>query len=712
MKENIFEGTLVGSNKGFGFVSIEGYADDFFIPPTKMAGALNGDKVVIRATNMGENSNVAEVVEIREKVNKTIIGNLTYGLIGNYVICDNSRVHKVVLINPKDLNKANVGDKVVVKVTMQPESEANLRGEIIEVLGPASDRGVLEKAILKENKLPEIFPENVIKASDNIKQEISAEEQKNRVDLTKEIIFTIDGDDSKDLDDAISIEKTPDGKYKLGVHISDVGHYVKRNSEIDKEAFSRGTSAYFPGYVIPMLPTSLSNGICSLNENVKRLTLSCEMIINKNAEVESHKIFESIIKSCGRLTYDKVFATLEGDKTVGEKYLNLVDKFKLMEELCLILENKKDEDGYLELNLPETYFDLNEKGQLVNILKKNVHIAHRIIESFMVVCNEVVAKDFCEKKVPFVYRVHETPPAEKVEVLSSFVGSLGLKINFPKHITPKDYQKILKSAENKSFSEILNKVLLISLSKARYCELCLGHFGLASTYYTHFTSPIRRYSDLTIHRIIKDYLHGELNESQAEKIDELKEFVEQASVQASVTEKRAEKAERMVDSLKMAEYMQNHIGEEFAGAVCGVTNFGIFVELDNTIEGLVRIENLPDDEYSYDEKTMKLKGRKNAYSFGDKVKIKVVAVDLSRRQIDFCEADTTYVPKPKYEKNYDIDRTQSDKRSRIKKGESSLSSIITSLNKTGKKSGKNSSRRSDGKTEKNYNKNYNKNKRK
>lgn len=694
MKEEIFEGTLVGNNKGFGFVSIEGFADDFFIPPTKMAGALDGDKVIIRPTNVGEDSNVAEVVKIVEKTNKTIIGNLTYGLIGNYVICDNPRLHKVVLINTSDLHKANVGDKVVVNITAQPESEANLRGEIIEVLGPASDRGVLEKAIIRANKLPEIFPENVIKESENIKQEISAQDEKSRVDLSNEIIFTIDGDDSKDLDDAISIEMLSDGRYKLGVHISDVGHYVKRNSEIDKEAFLRGTSAYFPGYVIPMLPTSLSNGICSLNENVKRLALSCEMIINKNAEVESHKIFESVIKSCGRLTYDKVSATLNGDKTVEEKYLKLLDKFKLMQELCLILEKKKDEDGYLELDLPETYFDLNEKGQLINIFKKEFNIAHRIIESFMVVCNEVVARDFCEKKIPFVYRVHEVPPVEKVEVLTTFAESLGLKVNLPKHITPKDYQNILKSAEDKKFREILNKVLLISLSKARYCDLCLGHFGLASTYYTHFTSPIRRYSDLTIHRIIKDYLHGKLNKSDAEKIDELKEFVETASVQASVTEKRAETAERMVDSLKMAEYMQNYIGEEFEGMVCGVTNFGVFVELENTIEGLVRIENLPDDEYSYDEKTMKLKGRKHAYSFGDKIKIKVVAVDLSRRQIEFCEAETTYVPRPKFEKNYDIDRTQFDKKMRIKKGETSLNSIINSLNKSSKKFGKKSGKKS------------------
>ncbi|MDD2445762.1 MAG: ribonuclease R [Clostridia bacterium] len=642
MKEDLFEGTLVGNSKGFGFVSIEGYDDDFFIPPNKIKGALDGDRVLIKATNIGEHSNLAEVCKVLEQANTTIIGNLTYGLIGNYVVGDNPKLHKVVLIDNKSLNKANVGDKVIVNVLTQPNNDEALRGLVTEVLGPAADRSVLEKAILRQNKLPEIFPENVINSAEKIKQEVSASDIKNRVDLTNEIIYTIDGDDSKDLDDAISIEKMPDGNYKLGVHIADVGHYVRKGSDIDKEAFLRGTSAYFPGYVIPMLPTSLSNGICSLNEGEKRLTLSCVMIIDASGNVVSYKIFESVIKSFARLTYNKVYATLQGDETVGEKYLKLKDKFKIMEELCLILEDKRDRAGFLDLDIAETYFKLNEKGQLIEVCKRENNISHRIIETFMVCCNEVIAEEFYRKKIPFIYRVHETPPEEKVEVLLSFVESLGLKIVFSKVVAPKDYQKILKCSKGKLFEEVLKKVVLISLSKARYSELCLGHFGLASPYYTHFTSPIRRYSDLAIHRIIKDYLNGRLS---SEAKDELKEFVEDASNQASITEKRAEVAERMVCSLKMAEYMQEHIGEEFDGAICGVTNFGVFVELENTIEGLIRIENLPDDQYTFDEKTMKLKGYKNSFGFGDKIKIRVVAVDLAKRQIEFCEAFTTYVPR-------------------------------------------------------------------
>ncbi len=654
MNGQFFEGNLVGNSKGYGFVGIDGYDDDFFIPPDKMNGALDGDRVLIYATNIGINSNFAEVRKIIEKSNKTVIGNLAYGLAGNYVIGDNHRLHKVVLISNKNLNKANIGDKVVVEIIEQPDNQNSLQGKIIEVLGPAAERSVLEKAIIRENKLPEVFPQNVIEAADKIADEVSADEENGRVDLTKQTLFTIDGDDAKDLDDAISIEKLPNGNFKLGVHIADVGHYVKRGSAIDKEAFNRGTSVYFPGYVIPMLPTKLSNGICSLSENAKRLTLSCEMIINEKAEVVDYKIFESVICSCGRLTYDKVFAALQGEQNLEKKYLDNLPKFKIMEELCLLLEDKKFQDGCLELDVPEAYFNLDEKGRLVEVVKRERHIAHRIIESFMIVCNETIAREFCIKKIPFIYRAHETPPQEKIDTLLSFVGHLANKpTKFSNPVQPKDYQNVLTFAENKPYKDILNKVVLISLAKARYSEQCLGHFGLASTYYTHFTSPIRRYSDLSIHRIIKDYLNKKIGNKEIEKdkkMQDLREFVEDAAVQASVTERRAETSERMVCSLKMAEYMQDYIGDDFEGTVCGVTNFGVFVELENTIEGLVRVENLPYDQYVYEERTMRLKGIKKSYGFGDKIKIRVVAVDLQRRQIEFCEASTVYMPRQRIPK--------------------------------------------------------------
>ena len=654
MNGQFFEGNLVGNSKGYGFVGIDGYDDDFFIPSSKMNGALDGDRVLIYATNIGENSNFAEVRKIVEKANKIVIGNLEYGLAGNYVIGDNHRLHKVVLISGKNLNKANVGDKVVVEITEQPENQNSLQGKIIEVLGPAAERSVLEKAIIRENKLPEVFPQDVIEAADKFADEVRADEERGRVDLTKQALFTLDGDDAKDLDDAISIEKLPNGNFKLGVHIADVGHYVKKGSAIDKEAFNRGTSVYFPGYVIPMLPTKLSNGICSLSENVKRLTLSCEMIINEKAEVVDYKIFESVICSCGRLTYDKVFAALQGEQNLEKKYLDNLAKFKIMEELCLLLEDKKFQDGCLELDVPEAYFNLDERGRIVEVVKRERHIAHRMIESFMIVCNETIAREFCIKKIPFVYRVHETPPQEKIDTLLSFVGHLSSSpTKFSNPVQPKDYQNVLTFAENKQYKDILNKVVLISLAKARYSEQCLGHFGLASTYYTHFTSPIRRYSDLSIHRIIKDYLNKRIDDKEIErekKVQDLREFVEDVAVQASVTERRAETSERMVCALKMAEYMQDYVGDEFDGAVCGVTNFGVFVGLENTIEGLVRVENLPYDQYVYEEKTMRLKGIKNSYGFGDKIKIRVVAVDLQRRQIEFCEASTVYMPRQRIPK--------------------------------------------------------------
>ena len=641
--EKYYEGIFIGTNKGFGFVKIEGIEEDFFIPPNATLGALDGDKVVIESVKKPDADNVAEVKKILAYANQRIIGNLMYGLMGNYVVPDNPRIPKTILIKPKDINSATVGDKVVVNVTAQPTSDDDLLGEVIEVLGRATERSVLERAIIRENKIRDVFPQPVLDLAESFGQEVSEKDKLGRRDLTGETIFTIDGDDSKDLDDAISIKKLENGNYLLGVHIADVGNYVKKGNLIDIEAYARGTSTYFPGYVIPMLPTTLSNGICSLNENEVRLTLTCEMEINEKGNVVKHDIYESFIKSSARLTYNKVFATLNGEET-EEKYQNLKNEFELMAELTRILQAKKDEEGYLEFDLPETHFELNEKGEIISISREENNFAHQIIECFMIAANETVAEHFYKLKVPFVYRVHEMPTAEKSAQLSSFMEGLGLNpVVFSNHITPKDYQEILKAIDGEPYEKALNKVLLMSLQKAKYFEKCLGHFGLASTYYTHFTSPIRRYSDLTIHRIIKDYLNHRLDVNDKN----LKLFVEEASVQASETEKRSEVSERQVDDLKMAEYMQKHLGEEFEGTVCGVTSFGVFVELENTVEGLIRIENLPTDEYEYIEKTMTLKGHHHSYAYGDTVKIRVAKVNLPKRQIDFCESSMEFKEKLK-----------------------------------------------------------------
>lgn len=642
--EKYYEGILSGSGKGYGFVKVEGIEENFFIPPQSMFGAIDGDKVIIVPTPREDAKNVAEVTKILEYANQRIIGNLMYGLMGNYVVPDNIRIHKTVLIKPSDLNSATVGDKVVVNVTAQPSGDDDLLGEIVEVLGRATERSVLEKAIIRENKIRDVFPEDVLALADSFGQTIKEKDKIGRKDLTKRIIVTIDGDDTKDIDDAISVAKLENGNYFLGVHIADVGQYVKKGNAIDKEAYARGTSTYFPGYVIPMLPSALSNGICSLNEGEERLTLNCDMEIDKNGVVVNHEIYEGVIKSSARLTYDRVLATINGEES-DEKYTKLLPEFKLMLEISGVLQEKKDKEGYLEFDLPETDFELNERGEILSIKRKNNHIVHQVIENFMVVANETVAEHFHKLKIPFIYRVHEPPTPEKMAILTGFMEGVGVPVRLPEQVEPMDYQKILKSVDGSPYEHALNKVLLMSLQKARYFEKCLGHFGLASTYYTHFTSPIRRYPDLSIHRIIKDYLH---NECDAES-KQLKQFVEDASIQASETEKRSETSERQVDDLKMAEYMQKHIGEVYTGTVNGVTEFGVFIELENTVEGLIRIENLPEDTYEYIEKTMSLQGKFHKYFYGDSVEVRVAKVDLPKRQIDFCESHTEFKEKIKKE---------------------------------------------------------------
>ena len=667
--EKYFEGIMIGSGKGYGFVKIEGQDQDFFIPPPNMFGALDGDKVVIERIKKPDQDNVAEVKKILEYANQKIVGNLMYGLMGNYVVPDNPRIHKTVLIAPKDLSGATVGDKVIAKVTAQPSGNDDLLGEIVEVLGRATERSVLEKAIIRENNIRDEFPKEVLDKADALPQNVLPQDKIGRVDLTDRIICTIDGADTKDIDDAISIQKLENGNFLLGVHIADVGNYVPRGGVIDKEAFARGTSTYLPGYVIPMLPTALSNGICSLNEGVERLTLNCDMEIDHKGQVVHHKIYEGYIKSSARLTYDGVKAVLEGDHT-DEKYVRLLPQLEMMHELSDIIGAKKIEEGYLEFDLPESEFEIDERGQLVNIKRHNTHFVHQIIENFMVAANETVAKHFFLAKVPFIYRVHEIPSPEKTQNLIMFMEGLGLKANLPQEVAPKDFQAILNSIDGTPYEHALNKVLLMSLQKARYFEKCLGHFGLASTYYTHFTSPIRRYPDLSIHRIIKDFLHGDVDKTDKN----LKLFVEEASVQASETEKRSETGTRQVEDLKMAEFMQNHIGEEFEGTISGITSFGVFVELPSTIEGMIRIENLPEDEYEYNEKTMTLVGHHHKFCYGDTIAVRVAKVDLPKRQIDFCEVSAIFkekvvkenIRRPKLDKNK-FSKKQFDKNKKNKK---------------------------------------------
>ncbi len=472
--------------------------------------------------------------------------------------------------------------------------------------------------------------------ADSVPDIVSEEEIARRRDLRDMNIVTIDGADAKDLDDAISIEKLDNGNYRLGVHIADVTHYVKEGDNLDKEAFKRATSVYLVDRVIPMLPKNLSNGICSLNPQIERLTLSALMDIDKNGDVVKHEIFESVIKTKERMTYDDVSDILEkNDEELIKRYDYLVSDFKLMEELASIIHERKTRRGSIDFDFPESKIILNDEGEPISIKKAERRTANRIIEQFMIACNETISEHMSSLEIPFVYRVHEVPSIEKIENLNKFIHNFGYHLKGVKEeIHPKELQDLLKKVEGTKEEHIISRIMLRSLRQARYSPENLGHFGLASNYYSHFTSPIRRYPDLQIHRIIKEMLHNKLNPN---RISKLKGIVANASERSSERERIAVEAERETNDLKMAEYMANHIGEEFKGIISSVLSFGMFIELENTIEGLVRISTLVDDYYIYDETNYLFRGERTNKSFriGDEVRIKVAKVDVAQKEIDF-----------------------------------------------------------------------------
>ena len=622
------KGEVANKSRDYLFVKVQGQARDYFIPSDKTKGAISGDIVLVRP--IGGNYE-AEVVKIVEKVNRQVVGIVKKDEVGTYVESD--RFTKPIYIQPKELNGADVNDLVVTEITYQPSSREGLQGKVSEILGKADDKAILEQAIIKDFNLPTEYSKKALEQCEYIGDTIKPEDREGRLDLTNQTIFTIDGADARDLDDAVSIKKFDDGTYELGVHIADVGNYVTLGSPLDEEAFERGTSVYFPDNVIPMLPKKLSNGICSLNPNVERLALSVIMRIDSTGKVISHEIKESVIKSVQRFTYDEIFAIMNGDKEMCEKYAHLKDDVLKMQELSNIIREDRKKRGSLNFDIPEATFKLNEQGEVLDVMPRVQNEAHNLIERFMVICNETVAKHFDDLGVPFIYRVHEKPTPESVQNVLSFIEGLGVNsIAPPKKIDPTFYQRLLSLFENTPEESVLNKVFLMSMKKARYQEDDLGHFGLASENYCHFTSPIRRYPDLCIHRIIKECLHKGFNKAN---LYELEDFVTEASFQSSKTERRADDAERAVDDLKKAEFMSKQIGKEFEGVISGVTNFGIFVQLPNTIEGLIKIENLPNDDYVFLDKKMKLSGVKRTYSLGDTIKVKVTASNVFTRKIDF-----------------------------------------------------------------------------
>lgn len=642
----LITGKLQAHAKGFGFLipEIEG-EKDVFIPSSFINGAMNGDRILVQITREDKNGKKreGEVIQILERANTKIIGVYEDSKNFGFVIAEDTRISQDIFISKKDRNGAKDGDVVVVEVTKWPEKRRSPEGVVKEVLGQKGDKGLDILTIIKKYGLPEEFPPKVQAFAAGIDEEIPLKEYKRRKDLRDVRMVTIDGEDAKDLDDAVSIERLDNGRYRLGVHIADVSHYVREKNPLDKEALNRGTSVYLIDRVIPMLPKKLSNGICSLNPKVDRLTLSCIMIIDGSGKVLDHEIVESVIRTNERMTYTDVTKILrDNDPELSKRYDYLLDDFKAMEELCNILYKKRTKRGAIDFEFEESKIILNEFGKPIDIKPYEREIANRIIEEFMLVCNETVAEHMFWSHLPFVYRIHEDPDEEKLEKFREFIYNLGYIVKWNGEVKPRNLQEILEKVKGKKEETVVSTLLLRSMMRAKYSPECVGHFGLAAKYYCHFTSPIRRYPDLQIHRIIKEFINGKIDDDRSKKLTAL---VDYAARQSSERENIATEAEREVDDLKKAEYMLDRIGEEFEGIVSSVTSFGMFVELPNTIEGLIHITALDDDYYIYDENHLCLMGErtKKIYRLGDFVKVRCSKVDIPNREIYFDMVEDEYV---------------------------------------------------------------------
>lgn len=634
-------GKLQMTQKGFGFVLSDQGKDkgkDVFVPASEMFGAMHNDVVMAKVTSGAGSGKRQEgsIIKIIERANEKVVGTFEKVKDYGFVVPDDKRIKRDIYIRYNGVNKAENGQKVVATVSVWPEGNRNPEGYISEILGDKNDPGVDILAIIRKFDLPEKFPTRVIREADKIEPVVSPEEIKGRKDLRDMTIVTIDGADARDLDDAISVEPLENGWFRLGVHIADVTEYVKENSKLDKEALKRATSVYLVDRVIPMLPPNLSNGICSLNPSIERLTLSVFMDIDRVGTVHSHEIVESVIKTKERMIYGDVSDILEGVEREGlSKYDYLKDDFKRFEELASILRKKRDQRGTIDFDFPEPYIKLDENGAPIEIVERERRIANRIIEEFMLITNETVAEYFFWMEAPFVYRIHEEPDMERIETFRKFIYNFGFTLKGTgNEVHPKAMQQLLSEVAETPEKHIVNKLMLRSLKQAKYSPECDGHFGLAAKYYCHFTSPIRRYPDLQIHRIIKEILKNKLTQSRTEA---LKDIVSNVSLISSERERVAEKAERETNDIKKAEYMSQFIGEEFDGIISSVTAFGMFIELANTIEGLVRVSDMDDDYYIYNETNMTYIGErhKKIFKIGDKVRVALVSVNVPQREIDF-----------------------------------------------------------------------------
>ncbi len=671
VEEGIYKtGVLRLNSKGFGFVKINDSEDEVFIAGNNMNKALSEDEVlvqIIESQSKTGNHEEGKIIKILKHNKNTLVGTFQNSRNFGFVVPDDNKFGTDIFISKKNFGNAKNNQKVVVKIIKFAEKGKKAEGKVVEVLGNRDEAGVDMLSLVKEYNLPYEFPEPVLKEAKKLEINITENDLKNRLDLREKVMFTIDGEDAKDLDDAVYVEKNKEGNYILGVHIADVSNYVKENSQLDKEAIIRGTSVYMMDRVIPMLPKELSNGICSLNEGQDRFALSVIMEINDKGHVVSSDIRKSIIKVTKRMSYTNVYkilkyleseGTFKKENSLDEKiiynlnneiseynnekesilqYEKYFNNFRLMSELATILKEKRKKEGSLDLDVPESKIILNENGVAIDVKKYEITFANEIIEQFMLIANETVAEKFYWLEAPFIYRVHPQPDIDKIRELNSFIWNLGYKVKAGKeNIHPKAFAEVLDEVKGKPEERVVSNLILRTLKIAQYESENRGHFGIASKYYCHFTSPIRRYPDLFIHRIISKYIEKNYNLSN----DDLERYSEQATKYArtsSEREKIAQKVERDSIDVKKAEFMQSKIGEEYEGIISNITSFGVFVELDNTVEGLIRFENLGDEYFIYDEDNKQLIGENTGivFNIGDNIKIKVIEANKELRRISF-----------------------------------------------------------------------------
>ena len=632
-------GTFTAHARGFGFVSIEGEEEDIFIPESQVHGAFHMDtvQVAITSENTGRRRE-GTITKIISRGTTRIVCTYEKSKTFGFAVPDNPKFGSDIFI-PQERSKGAVsGHKVVVEITDYGKEGRKPEGKVVEIIGHINDPGTDIMSIVKAYDLPVEFSEKIMHQVENVSNEVSTADMAGRMDFREWQTVTIDGEDAKDLDDAITLTKEGDN-YKLGVHIADVSNYVQEHSALDVEALSRGTSVYLVDRVIPMLPHKLSNGICSLNAGENRLTLSCVMTIDPKGNVIDHTIAESVIKVDRRMSYTSVKKILEDhDENEIREYENLVPMFELMRELAAILRKKRMKRGSIDFDFPETKIVLDEKGKPIEIKPYERNVATKIIEDFMLLANETVAEDYYWQEIPFVYRVHEAPDDEKIRALATFINNFGFSMHIgANEVRPKEIQKLLGKVEGTPQEALISRLALRSMKQARYTPENSGHFGLAANYYTHFTSPIRRYPDLQIHRIIKDNLRGRMN---GERMEHYRKILEEVTKHASETERRADEAERETVKLKKVEYMSDRIGNVYTGVISSVTKWGMYVELPNTIEGLIHVANMRDDHYNYDESRYEMVGERTGkvYKLGQEVRVRVADTDRLMRTIDFVIA--------------------------------------------------------------------------